>query len=89
MGIVLLEAMASGTGNRRHVILPAFIDVSEGAAAMHVPVRNPVALASARSWNSLGDDVQRQTLITAGMRRVGNLMWHTSLSRRYGFIETV
>lgn len=70
MGMVLVEAMASGTA----VIatdLPAFTAVSEGRAARHTPVADPVALASA-VVAVLDDDAERARLVAAGLKRAAD-----------------
>ena len=70
MGMVLIEAMASGTA----VVatdLAAFTAVSEGEAARHVPVADPVALAAA-VVAVLDDDAERARLVAAGRRRAAD-----------------
>ena len=67
MGIVLVEAMASGTA----VVatdLPAFVAVSQNTAARHVPVRDPISLAAA-VVAVLDDESLRTELVAAGLRR--------------------
>lgn len=67
MGIVLVEAMASGTAIVA-TDLPAFVAVTENTAARHVPVSDPIALAAA-VVAVLDDESLRTELVAAGLRR--------------------
>lgn len=72
-GIVLIEAMAAGCA----VIasdLPAFLDVTGGEAAVHVPVGDPSALGDAMA-DLLGDRQRTVALGQAGRVRAERYDW--------------
>ena len=87
-GIVLIEAMATGTP----VVasdLEAFRRVLEdGAAGVLVPVGDPASLATALA-DLLGDPTRRKVLAEAGRRTVEQYDWSTVTARIVEVYETV